>query len=191
MTSSIADETRWLDLTDQASLVRRGELTAAELVQAAIERIEALDPALNAVIHRRFEQATEEASGTLDGPFAGVPFLIKDLWAATAGDPLCNGNIALKEAGYRAPADTTLVSRYRRAGLVMVGRTNTPSSASSPPPSRWPSGRRPTRGTGPDAGRLVGWVGCRRRRRPRARRRMPPTAAAPSGSPRRSAGSSG
>jgi len=55
MTSSIADDTRWLDLTDQASLVRRGELTAAELVQAAIERIEARDPALNAVSHRRFE----------------------------------------------------------------------------------------------------------------------------------------
>ena len=126
MTSSIADDTRWLDLTDQASLVRRGEVTAAELVQAAIERIEALDPALNSVIHRRFEQASKEAAGTLDGPFAGVPFLVKDLWAAAEGDPMCNGNVALKDAGYRAPADTTLVSRYRRAGLVMVGRTNTP-----------------------------------------------------------------
>ena len=66
MTSSIADDTRWLDLTDQAGLVRRGEVTAAELVQAAIERIEALDPALNSVIHQRFEQASKEAAGTLD-----------------------------------------------------------------------------------------------------------------------------
>ena len=168
MTSSIADDTRWLDLTDQAALVRRGEVTAAELVQAAIERIEALDPALNSVIHRRFEQASKEAAGTLDGPFAGVPFLVKDLWAAAEGDPMCNGNVALKDAGYRAPADTTLVSRYRRAGLVMVGRTNTPELGILP--TTEPLAFGPTAqpvGHHPDAGRLVGWVGGRRRRRPR------------------------
>ncbi len=124
----IAEETRWLDATDQAALVRTGQVSASELVGAAIERIEAIDPQLNSVIHRRFDRAMGEAAGEgpQDGPFAGVPFLIKDLWAGAEGDPICNGNIALKEAGYRAPADTTLITRYRRAGLVMVGRTNTP-----------------------------------------------------------------
>jgi amidase len=122
----IAEDTRWLDLTDQAALVARGEVTATELVEAAIERIEAADGELNAVIHRRFDAARKEASSVSGAPFAGVPFLVKDLWAAAEGDPICNGNIALKEAGYIAPADTTLVARYRRAGLVTVGRTNTP-----------------------------------------------------------------
>ncbi len=125
---TLADETRWLDATAQADLVRAGEVGPTELVAAAIERIECDDPVLNSVIHRRFERALDEAAApTLpDGPFRGVPFVLKDLWAASAGDPIHNGMAALKAIGYVADADTTLVSRYRRAGLVFVGRTNTP-----------------------------------------------------------------
>jgi len=129
----IAEETRWLDATAQAELVNSGQVKPAELVQAAVERIERYDGQLNSVIHRRFERALEEAGNVPEGgPFRGVPFVLKDLWASSAGDPICNGNVALKEAGYVADADTTLVGRFRDAGLVFVGRTNTPEFGSLP-----------------------------------------------------------
>jgi amidase len=116
-----------LDATAQADLVRAGEVTPRELVEASIERIEAVDGEVNAVIHRRFERALEEASGELpNGPFRGVPFLVKDLSADSAGDPAHNGSKVLRDAGYRATTDSWLVGRYRKAGFVIVGRTNTP-----------------------------------------------------------------
>jgi amidase len=121
------DDLTWMDATAQAELVRRGEASPAELVEAAIERIERVDGELNSVIHRRFEQALDEAKGDLpDGPFRGVPFVVKDLFAPTAGDPMHNGVRALRDAGYVAPADSWLTARYRAAGFVFVGRTNTP-----------------------------------------------------------------
>lgn len=124
----LAEQTRWLDATAQAELVRSGEVTAGELVGAAIERIEALDGPINAVVTPLFESALRTAASPdlPDGPFRGVPFTLKDLWAMSEGDRFTNGIPALAAAGYRAPCDTTLVARYRRAGLVFVGRTNTP-----------------------------------------------------------------
>ena len=81
-----------LDATDQAALVQRGEVSAVELVDAAISRIERLNPALNAVVHPMFEQARQAAVGDLpDGPFRGVPFLLKDLAAEFAGEPMTEG----------------------------------------------------------------------------------------------------
>jgi amidase len=122
-----ADELRWLDATAQADLVRRGEVTAAEVVGAAVERIEALDGDIGAVIHRRFDAARAEAAAPdLAGPFAGVPFLVKDLYATSAGDPQHNGSRAVRDAGFVATEDSELVARYRRAGFVLVGRSNTP-----------------------------------------------------------------
>jgi amidase len=121
------DELTWMDATAQADLVRKGDASPAELVEAAIERIERVDGEINSVIHRRFEQALDEAKGDLpDGPFRGVPFVVKDLFAPTAGDPMHNGMRALRDAGYVAPADSWLTARYRAAGFVFVGRTNTP-----------------------------------------------------------------
>ncbi|HLI42895.1 MAG TPA: amidase [Acidimicrobiales bacterium] len=121
------DDVMWLDATGQAALVRTGEVSARELAEAAIARIEQVDGELNAVIHRRFSEALDEiAAGLPSGPFTGVPFLVKDLFADTAGDPAHHGNRALKQAGWRAPADCWLTARYRRAGLVLLGRTNTP-----------------------------------------------------------------
>ena len=125
---TLADDTRWLDATDQAQLVRSGEVHPTELVAAAIERIEAANPVLNAVVTPLFETALAAAASPdlPDGPFRGVPFTLKDLWAMSEGDRFTNGIRALAEADFRAPCDTTLVARYRRAGLVFVGRTNTP-----------------------------------------------------------------
>ena len=121
----------WMDATAQAELVRNKEVKAAELVAAAIERIEGVDGEINSVIHRRFDRAMEEASSAdgldlPDGPFRGVPFVVKDLYAPTAGDPMHNGMQVLRDAGYVAPADSWLTARYRAAGFVFVGRTNTP-----------------------------------------------------------------
>jgi amidase len=119
-------ELRWLDATASAELVARGELSPLELVDAAIERIERLDPAVNAVIHPRFERAREEASGALpDGPFRGVPIVIKDL-DAVAGEPMHLGTKFLRAARYRAEHDAAFVRRLRQAGFVVLGKASTP-----------------------------------------------------------------
>ena len=144
--SSLADETRWLDATDQAALVRSGEVTPLELLDAAIERIERIDPALNAVVIRWFDAARATAAGPLpEGPFRGVPTLLKDLWAHFAGQPLTNGNQALKDVMPVSAADTTLVARYRAAGFVIAGRTNSPEFGSLPAtePTAWGATRNP------------------------------------------------
>ncbi len=122
-----------MDAVEQAALVARGEVSPLELLDAAIERIERIDPALNAVVIRWFDHARDTARTELpDGPFRGVPFLIKDLFAGYAGQPITNGNRALKKEGAISAADTTLVSRFRDAGLVIAGRTNSPELGSVP-----------------------------------------------------------
>lgn len=141
-----ADDTRWMDATEQAALVRDGQCSPGELVEAAIERIEAIDPALNAVVIRWFDHAREVAAGPLpDGPFRGVPFLLKDLWATYAGQRISQGNRACKEAGLVAAADSTLVARFRAAGLVTAGRTNSPEFGALPTtePEAWGPTRNP------------------------------------------------
>jgi amidase len=132
--TALADDTRWLDATAQADLVERGDVKPIELVDAAIERIERLDGELNAVVMRWFDHARSLASSDdlPDGPFRGVPFLLKDLSAHYAGQPLTNGNVALRAAQPISARDTTLVSRFRAAGLVTLGRTNSPELGSVP-----------------------------------------------------------
>jgi amidase len=132
--SALADQTRWMDATDQAALVGSGEMSPSELLEAAIERIERIDPALNAVVIRWFDHARETAASAdlPNGPFRGVPFLIKDLFATYAGQRISNGNVAFKEAHVISDADTTLVSRHRAAGLVIAGRTNSSELGSVP-----------------------------------------------------------
>lgn len=144
--SSLADDTRWLDATDHAALVSSGQVSPRELLDAAIERIERIDPHLNAVVIRWFDHAREAADGDLpDGPFRGVPFLLKDLWASFAGQPLSNGNKALAAAMPLSPADTTLVSRFRAAGLNIAGRTSSPEFGALPTtePEAWGPTRNP------------------------------------------------
>jgi amidase len=123
----VSDDFARLDATAQAELVRSGEVSAAELVEAAIERCERLNPEINAVIHPLYDEGRAASSnGQGEGPFAGVPFLLKDLGAAYAGQPLHMGMRVLKEAGFQAPVDTFLAERFRAAGLVTIGKTNTP-----------------------------------------------------------------
>jgi amidase len=121
------------DATGLAELARRGDVKPAELVEAAIARIEAGNPALNAVIHPRFELAMAEAAGPLpDGPFRGVPFLVKDILCTTAGDPYHEGTTFLRDLGWMADTDSYLAGRFRRAGLVFCGKTNTPEFGLQP-----------------------------------------------------------
>jgi amidase len=108
-----------------AALVRSGAVGAAELLETALARIEAHNPALNAVIRTRNEQVRAEATQVdLAAPFAGVPFLVKDLIATLAGEPTAHGNRLA--ARLPMPRDSELVRRYRAAGLLITGRTNTP-----------------------------------------------------------------
>ncbi len=114
-----------------AALVQRGELGAAELLEAAIARIEAHNPVLNAVIRTRFESARGEATQVdRAAPFAGVPFLLKDLLSTLAGEPTGYGNRLL--ATRPMPRDSELVRRFRAAGVVIAGRTNTPEFGLTP-----------------------------------------------------------
>ena len=125
MTSPFAAELGRLDALGQADLVRRGEVSAIELVDAAIERIEALNPDLNAVVTPLYDDAREVARRPLPaGPLAGVPFLLKDLGAALAGTRQTSGSRAFRE--HVSGRDTELAARHRRAGLIVVGKTNTP-----------------------------------------------------------------
>lgn len=117
-----------LDATAQADLVRSGQASPAELVDAAIERIERVNPELNAVITPLFEGARAQAVSELlpDGPFRGVPFVLKDLSAHSAGDPFHEGMAFLKDRAWTEGEDTALAARFRAAGLITVGKTNTP-----------------------------------------------------------------
>ncbi len=124
----MADEISLLDLVAQAELVRRGEMKPLELVDAAIARAERLDPELGAIVSAQFERARAEAvSPELpDGPFRGVPYLLKDLGAYLDGDPVYCGMAVLKQAGWRERGESHFAGRLRRAGLISLGRTNSP-----------------------------------------------------------------
>ena len=127
------DDVTRLDATAQAELVRSGQVAALELVDAAIARIERLDGQLNAVILRRFERVREEArAGLPDGPFRGVPFLLKDVLCQVEGEPFHAGMRVLKEAGYRSDHDSCLGARYKRAGFAILGKSNLSELALSP-----------------------------------------------------------
>ena len=126
--SSIARDTADLDAVALAELVSRGEVTPIELVDAAIERLEAVNGDLNAVITPMYERAREEAaSREPEGAFAGVPFLVKDFLAEVEGVRLAEGSQFLGE--YVPPADSGIVRRFRDAGLLILGKTNTPELA--------------------------------------------------------------
>ncbi|NDZ95307.1 amidase [Streptomyces sp. SID6673] len=114
-----------LDATSLADLVTRGEVTPAELLALARQRADAVNPRLNAIVRRMDEEADARAAGPdLSGPFAGVPFLIKDLAQEYKGYPTSSGSRSL--ARHIAPEHSHVVRRFLDAGLVIFGKTNTP-----------------------------------------------------------------
>ncbi|MBM4454567.1 MAG: amidase [Chloroflexi bacterium] len=120
-----AEELAFLDATAQAELVRHKEVTPAELVEASIARIERLNPRLNAVATPMYEQARDTARGKLPkGPFTGVPFLLKDMVASYAGVPMTLGSRFTRDM--TPTTDSELVTRLKRAGLIILGKTNVP-----------------------------------------------------------------
>lgn len=135
MSSENVDALLDLDANDQIGALHRGMVSPAELTAAAIARAEAINPKLNAIIHPRFDKAANEAAalsaGPVTTPLHGVPVVVKDLEAAIAGEPHHMGSRALKNAGYIAPTDSNIARRLRRAGAVVIGRTNTPEFGST------------------------------------------------------------
>ena len=116
-----------LDAVAQADLVRRGAVTPRELVEAAIARIEKLNPRLNAVIATSFERALARADrDTADAPFRGVPFLMKDLDGSVAGEQYHCGMSFLKRHRYVADRDAFIAAKLAKAGFIVLGKTNTP-----------------------------------------------------------------
>jgi amidase len=154
-----------LDAIAQAELVHRKEVTALDLVEAAIDRIERLNPQVNAVVLRTYDRAREAAAAPVgDGPLAGVPYLLKDLVVEEAGVPLHEGSAFLSD--YVPAVDSELVRRLKRAGLILLGRTNTPEMGLGPTtePGLYGPARNPwdlTRTTGGSSGGAGAAVACR------------------------------
>jgi amidase len=108
-----------------AELIRRKETSAAELLSWAIANAEAINPRINCLAHAHYDKARAQiTAGLPEGPFRGVPFLIKDLNTELAGTITSAGSLAFKD--HIASVDSELVSRYKRAGLVIFGKTTSP-----------------------------------------------------------------
>jgi amidase len=122
-----------LDAVGQADLVRAGACSPTELVDCAIDAIERINPSINAFVSTSFDRARKEASNSElpQGPLRGVPFAFKDYLGQSAGDPYHAGMRLLRERSWIAESDSYLAADLRRAGVVFIGRTNTPELAGS------------------------------------------------------------
>ena len=127
----IANDIASLDATAQAELVRNGSVSSGELVEAAIEGSQRVNPQINAIIHPRYDAAIAEAGAPGDGPFAGVPMVVKDLGCMMKGEPYHLGSRGLKSVDNRGSVDSSLYRRFRDAGFVAIGRTNAPELGST------------------------------------------------------------
>lgn len=165
----MSDDFLDLDATAQAELVRRGELSPSELVEAAIRRLEARNGTLGAFVHLALERALERAKDAAlpDGPFRGVPFAMKDLGGPEAGQPYHAGMLALKRAGFIESQDGYLTRKLNAAGLVSLGRTNTPelgllptteSAAYGPARNPWSLRHSPGGSSGGSAAAVAGGI---------------------------------
>lgn len=122
---SLSEELKYCDATALAGLIRKKEITPLELIESAIEKIEKLNPALNAVVTPMYDLARQAAKlKRLKGPFAGVPFLLKDILASYGGVRMTLGAKVLKDLV--PDHDSELVLRHKKAGLIVIGKTNTP-----------------------------------------------------------------
>jgi amidase len=127
------DELVGYDAVGLSELIRKGEITPAELLETTIQRIEKINPKLNAIIHKVYDQARTAVANlssgtkgtqTKDSVFCGTPFLLKDLVAECKGTPFNEGSSAVQ--GYISKLDSELVKRHKASGLIIVGKTNTP-----------------------------------------------------------------
>lgn len=109
-----------------AQLVKTKQVSANELVELAIQRNEQVNPKINAIVMPMYAEARKTAQGTLNGVFAGVPFLVKDLFQEYAGVPVSYGSRVIKAKNYIPDFNAEIVNRWNQAGLVTLGRTNTP-----------------------------------------------------------------
>ncbi|HEY2662887.1 MAG TPA: amidase [Candidatus Binataceae bacterium] len=124
-----SDEIALMDATAQAKLVATGAASASELIEAAIHRIELLNPKLNCVIYPRFNQARAEAADAkklAQGIFRGLPFLMKDLSEMVAGEPTSWGWKPLKDKGFLARSTSYVALKFRTAGLITLGQSTVP-----------------------------------------------------------------
>ena len=125
------EEYRHYDAVALAGLVGKGEVSAGELLDVAIARAEAVNPKINAIVHKQYEQARATiGKGLLNGPLAGVPYLIKDLAIFEAGEPARLGSSLY--ADFIADHDSSYTARCKHAGLVIMGRSSTPEFGISP-----------------------------------------------------------
>ncbi|HLL22643.1 MAG TPA: amidase [Kofleriaceae bacterium] len=134
-----------LDATACAELVSSGRATPTELVDLAIERIERHNAELGAVVVPLYDEARASAIAAPHGPFRGVPILVKDLLATVKGALHTRGLLPLKRAGFRSAEDSHFVAALRRAGFIIVGKTNTAELGILPStePPAWPPSRNP------------------------------------------------
>jgi amidase len=158
---------RNMDATALAEEIAKGELTAAEVLEAAIARADAVNHGLNAIVHSQYDQARQTIADNKvpDGPFKGVPYLLKDLGAFDAGQPCTMGSRLW--ADFIPDHDATYTERCKAAGLVIMGRTNTPEmglNASTEPtlhgatPNPWDATRSPGGSSGGSAAAVAAGI---------------------------------
>lgn len=128
---SLSEDIALMDATAQAEVIRRKEINPVELLESTIDTIERLNPTINAVVTKMYDEARAAAQKDLpDGPFTGVPFLLKDLLASYAGVRMTSGSNFTRD--FIPSHDSELVARYKRAGLIILGKTNTPEFGTLP-----------------------------------------------------------
>ena len=121
----MADPAPHDDATALAERVRKGEVHPTELVEQAISATEKVNPQLNAIVHKMYDKARAAAKGPLpEGPFRGVPFVVKDLDGWLAGEPYTQSSRMSKD--FVPPVDAEIIARMKQTGVVIVGKTNTP-----------------------------------------------------------------
>ncbi len=133
------------DALGLADLIARKQVSAPEVLEAALARAEAVNPKLNAIIIPMHDIARKRAQEKLTGPFAGVPFLTKDLFQEYAGVRTAYGCKGLKAANFTAPEHAEITARWLKAGTVIFGRTNTPEFGAKgiTEPDAWGATRNP------------------------------------------------
>jgi len=125
------EEYRKHDALALAGLIAKREVSAKEVLETAITRAEQVNPAINAVVHKQYEQARKAvAAGLPEGPLMGVPYLIKDLGFFETGEPATFGSSLFKD--FVADHETAYVTRCKKAGLVFMGRSSSPEFGLNP-----------------------------------------------------------